>query len=99
MNRVLITNVASLACLTLLVACASESSPAAPGLQAMSFANSEWSEPVNLGAPVNSTADEFGATLSPDGLSIYVASSRTDLPGAQGGNDIWVSHRACEDCP
>ena len=32
-------------------------------------------------------------------MSIYVSSNRTDLPGAQGGNDIWVSHRACEDCP
>ena len=99
MRSVLATTALALESVALLVACASESGPAAPRLQAMSFATSEWSEPANVGAPVNSTGDEFGATLSPGGLSIYVASNRTDLPGAQGGNDIWVSHRACEDCP
>ena len=41
MNRVLITEVASFAYLSLLVACASESGPAAPGLQTMAFAGSE----------------------------------------------------------
>jgi len=90
---------ASLVSFTSLVACEPETGPVGSKLQAMSFANSEWSAPVNLGEPVNSTGDEFGATLSPDGLSIYVSSNRTDLPGGQGGNDIWVSHRACEDRP
>lgn len=60
---------------------------------------SDWSAPVNLGAPVNSAGDESGATLSPDGRSIYFHSDRTDLSGGQGGNDIWVSQRACKDCP
>jgi len=86
--------------LALLAACSTETSnERVLGIQAMAFANAEWSEPVNLGAPVNSSGDEFSATLTPDGLSIYVSSSRTDLLGAQGGNDIWVSHRACEHCP
>jgi hypothetical protein len=58
-----------------------------------------WSEPVNVGAPVNSAFDEIGATLSPNQLSLYFHSNRTDLPGAQGGNDIWVSKRACRRCP
>ena len=88
---------ASLASVTLLVACESTSHPVTPKLQTMSFANSEWSEPVNLGAPVNSSAGELNATLSPDELSVYFTSNR---PGGEGGDDIWVSRRACvDDCP
>src|SRR5438309_6984455 len=92
MNRVLITNVASLACLALLVARASESGPAAPGLQAMASANSEWSAPVNLGATINSTFIDAQPNLSKDGLSLYFTSNRP--AGGQGGNDIWVARRA-----
>jgi hypothetical protein len=59
------------------------------------FANSEWSEPVKLGAPINTEAIDQGPVLSSDGLSLYITSNR---PGSLGGNDIWVSHRACETC-
>src|SRR2546430_1809038 len=96
MNRLLITNVAALAYPMLLVACASESGPAAPRLQAMSFAASEWSEPVNLGAPINSAANEMNAALSPDELSLYFVSTRA---GGVGGADIWVSRRPSLDGP
>lgn len=82
-------------CLTLL-ACARESQPAAPKLEAMSFSNSEWSEPVNLGAPINSAANEMNAALSPDELSLYFVSTRA---GGLGGADIWVSRRASLDAP
>ncbi len=91
--------------LALLVACGTDSDELPSALDASlvaqppSLGRSEWSEPVNLGAPINSGGDEFGATLSADGLSIYFNSDRTDLPGAQGGNDIWVSRRACAVCP
>jgi ankyrin repeat protein len=44
-----------------------------------------WAEPVNLGAPVNSEADEFYPSLTKDG-TIYFQSRR---PGGQGGPDIW----------
>lgn len=64
--------------------------------QYMSFANSEWSEPVHLPAPVNSSARELGAALSRDELSLYFGSDRA---GGFGAIDIWVSHRACSDCP
>jgi hypothetical protein len=40
-------------------------------IQAQSFANSEWSEPVSLGATINSTFNEQAPSLSPDGLSLY----------------------------
>ncbi len=67
-----------------------------PGIQAMSFANSEWSAPVNLGAPVNSSANDMNAALSPDELSLYFVSNRA---GGLGGADIWVSRRASPDSP
>src|SRR6266568_6938712 len=64
-------------------------------IQASSFANSEWSAPVNLGAAINTAAIEANPTLSPDELSLYFQSDR---PNGLGGTDIWVSHRACPDC-
>jgi len=91
-----IAALASVISLTLLVACESTSHPVAPKLQAMSFANSEWSAPVNLGATINTAANEQGPTLSSDGLSLYFGSDRA---GGSGSFDIWVSRRACADCP
>jgi Tol biopolymer transport system component len=96
MRTLPIATTASLASLGLLLACESQSHPAAPKLQAMSFAGSEWSEPVNLGAPVNSAANEMNPALSPDELSLYFVSTRG---GGQGAADIWVSRRASLDAP
>lgn len=62
----------------------------------MSFANSEWSKPVNLGAAINTTFNEQGPNLSRNGLILYFGSDR---PGGSGGFDIWVARRACSDCP
>ena len=53
---------------------------------------SAWSEPVNLGAVVNSNVADLGPTLSRDGLSLYFASNRS------GSIDLWVSQRACSEC-
>lgn len=47
----------------------------------------EWSMPVNLGPPINSTANENSAVLSRDGLTIYFSSDRT------GSEDIWFAKR------
>src|SRR6266566_4133462 len=90
MKPVSITKLVSLVPFTLLVACESESAPVGIRLEAMSFANSEWSEPVNLGPVVNSSAGDNNPTLSSDGLSLYFASDR---PGGLGNTDIWVAHR------
>jgi hypothetical protein len=57
---------------------------------------SEWSEPVNLGPTVNSTANDLAAELSRDGLSLYFASNR---PGGWGANDLYVSQRASVEDP
>jgi hypothetical protein len=80
---------------TLMLACGAESPPVASGIQADAFAKAVWSEPVNVGAPVNTSAMESHPTLSPDELSLYFTSNRS---GGAGGNDLWVSQRACPLC-
>src|SRR6266571_6182702 len=83
--------------LALLAACNTETSnERVLGIQAMSFANSEWSEPVNLGPTINTAFNEQGPNLSKDGLSLYFGSDR---PGGVGSFDLWVARRACPDCP
>ncbi len=46
-----------------------------------------WSEPVNVGPPVNSEADEFYPSLADDG-TMYFQSSRV---GGMGGRELWRS--------
>jgi len=91
-------NLASLVSLALLIACRSDFEQPVLGIQAMSFSNSEWSEPVNLGPPINSQFLDAAPTLSKDGLHLYFTSIR---PGGFGLQDIWVSQRACVEveCP
>jgi len=87
-----------LAVLAPLAACGTETDGVGVGvgIQAERFASSEWSEPVNLGAPVNSSVNDMNAALSPDELSLYFVSGRA---GGLGGVDIWVSRRASLDSP
>jgi hypothetical protein len=89
-----------LANLVVVVGCQEPSEPSRPRALdvavANAFANSEWSAPVNIGAPVNSPAGEMNAAFSPDELAIYFTSNR---PGTLGPTDVWVSERACLDCP
>lgn len=67
-----------------------------PSFEAQQF--SDWSVPVNLGPPINvPLVTDGNAKVSADGLSLYYDSDRTDLPGAQGARDIWVSRRTCTD--
>lgn len=47
-----------------------------------------WSNPVNLGYPVNSRYWESTPFLAPDGKRLFFASNR---PGGYGGMDIWQS--------
>ncbi|MFC1634412.1 LamG-like jellyroll fold domain-containing protein [Planctomycetota bacterium] len=55
-----------------------------------------WGTPVNLGPPINSSADEGTPNISPDGLELYFGSIR---PGGYGSDDIWVSKRATKNDP
>lgn len=87
---------AYLAPVAVLLACGPEHATLPVELQAHSFANSEWSDPVHLGAVVNSPFAELNPALSPDELSLYFGSNR---PDGLGQFDIWVSQRSCLDCP
>ena len=49
-----------------------------------------WSEPVNLGAPVNSSSYEIQPYISSDGKSLFFASDR---PDGFGDFDLYVSTR------
>jgi len=50
--------------------------------------NEPWGEPINLGAPVNSTGYDFAPSISADGLDLYFGSNRN------GYFDLWVATRA-----
>ncbi len=45
-----------------------------------------WGPPVNLGPPVNTSADDISQSISADGLTLYFTSRR---PGGYGNYDIW----------
>ncbi len=45
-----------------------------------------WGKPVNLLAPLNSSYDDFGISLSTDRKKGYLSSNR---PGGKGGDDIY----------
>jgi len=49
-----------------------------------------WSEPVNLGPPINTSYRETGPCTSADGLELYFNSDR---PGGSGGADVFVATR------
>src|SRR5262245_61097967 len=51
---------------------------------------SSWSAPVNLGPSINTPYNEWHATISSDGLTIFFISNR---PGGIGGTDLWVAQR------
>lgn len=50
-----------------------------------------YSQPVNVGRPLNSAAWESQPSISADGNTIYFASSR---PGSIGKTDIWKAKRS-----
>ena len=99
----LISLVPQVGTLALALACRPDSDQITFQLQAMSFANSEWSEPVHLDAPVNSPCQDQTPTLSKDELALYFTSTRrgglgTDTPdGCQDSFDLWVATRASRD--
>src|SRR5436309_6620798 len=74
----------SLLALGLLLSCAPDSDhlPSAPGPSITAHRAaahwSPWSEPVNVGAPINSVGDDSQGTLSPSGLSLYFHSDRSE---------------------
>ncbi len=55
-----------------------------------------WTPPEPLGPPVNSEHDEGQPCFSADNLALYFRSNR---PGGQGDQDIWLSRRPAPDAP
>ena len=53
---------------------------------------SDWSDPVNIGAMINTAYEDAGPAISKDGRALYFQSNR---PGGIGTNncDIWVAQR------
>jgi hypothetical protein len=56
----------------------------------------EWSQPINIGPPLNTEYNDNYAVVTKNGLSIYFTSDR---PGGFGGDDLWVSKRESVDSP
>ncbi|MGE5419538.1 MAG: OmpA family protein [Chloroflexota bacterium] len=54
------------------------------------YYDGKWSQPSNLGPPVNTRFWESQPSISADGHTLYFSSSR---PGGCGGKDIWISHQ------
>jgi len=52
----------------------------------------DWGEPRNLGAPVNTTADEWFPSVAADG-TLYFGSSR---PGGHGKTDLYRARRVAD---
>ena len=50
-----------------------------------------WGEAVNLGPTINSSGNDGGPSISPDGCTLVFNSSRS---GGYGSLDIWVTRRA-----
>jgi Tol biopolymer transport system component len=57
--------------------------------------DAKWGMSMNLGPTVNSSADDWGPSLSPNGLELYFTSKRS---GGHGGfSDIWLTTRATQE--
>src|SRR5256714_10752856 len=105
MKSPIIARLAPLVTFTLF-ACESQSSPVSLKLQAMSFANSEWSEPVHLDAPVNSRCQDQPPTMSKVDLILYFLSDRpggfgnlVSTTGCMDNFDLWFAQRSSPDGP
>jgi hypothetical protein len=58
--------------------------------------NDPWADAVNLGSVVNSSYNEYGPCLSPDGLLLFLD---TPAGGSYGYSDIRVTRRATKNDP
>ena len=54
------------------------------------FRGEQWTQPINIGPPVNTSAWESMPSISADGKILFFASKRN---GGQGGEDLWMTSR------
>lgn len=52
------------------------------------FKNGKWTQPSNVGPPINTNHWESQPSISADGKTLFFSSNR---PGGFGGKDLWVS--------
>lgn len=71
-------------------ACDRQSGMGSCDLYFSAYSDGKWSQPSNVGPPVNSRAWESQPSISADGKTLFFSSSR---PGGRGGKDIWISHQ------
>src|ERR1700752_33946 len=97
-GRAMITcrSLAALTVVGLMVACSPTSDQVVVQIQADRFAGSEWSDPVNVGPVINTSALDANASLSSDAHEMFFVSTRV---GGFGLQDIWMSRRQCLSCP
>jgi len=60
---------------------------------AMTTGDKHFGDPINLGADINTPANEAAPTMAADGKTLYFASDRA---GGQGGYDLYVTRRLDE---
>ncbi|MEO9532661.1 MAG: OmpA family protein [Crocinitomicaceae bacterium] len=58
--------------------------------------NGEWSEPVNIGSPINSSGDDIYYVENEQGTLAYYASMR---PGSFGYLDLYTASFECQNIP
>jgi hypothetical protein len=58
-------------------------------------ADGDWTEPVNMGAAVNTSAYDGEPWLSPDGLVLFFSSECP--PGRTNSSDLWMTTRRSRD--
>lgn len=58
--------------------------------------NGNWSDPVNIGAPVNSSGDDIYYVENSEGTLAFYASMR---PGSYGYLDIYTARYGCKNIP
>lgn len=57
-----------------------------------------WTEPVNLGKPLNTSDDDCFMSLSRNNDLLFFSSKRTDIPGYQGDLDVYLGTVVQERC-
>lgn len=58
---------------------------------------SSWQSPNNLGGSINSSSDDGGPSLSPDGLTLYFQSNR--YTSTASGYNVWMTTRSDTNSP
>ena len=56
----------------------------------------DWGPPENLGPEINSDKNDGNASISVDGLTLYIETKRS---GGYGGYDIWMTTRTTREAP